>query len=201
MVDRSKGEILEKVILLLNFLRCFPHFIMFRCHRNRTLFQADTQLWLLKLGIRYGLKTGFIYLLSFHREFRNLFYARIGSSRYFLNIFCPKLSSLYIGTTNIGEGLFIKYGIATAIGARSIGKNCVISQQVTIGEKVTGQSPVILDNVTIQAGAIIIGNIVIGNNSIIGANATVFKDVPDNCIVYPAVSRVMNLNIFKKSDS
>ena len=142
---------------------------------------------------------GFIYLLSFHREFRNLFYARIGLTRYVLNLFCRKLPTLFIGTTNLGEGLFIRYGISTAIGAESIGKNCSIYQQVTIGAIVTGQNPTILDNVTIEPGAIIIGKITIGNNSTIGANATVLKDVPDNCTIYPAAPRVMNLNTFYKS--
>jgi len=193
------SNLLKNVILYLNFIRCFPHLIIFHCHKNRLLFKADTRLWLQKFGINYGLSTGFIYLLSFYREFRNLFYARIGFSRYFLNLFCRKLPTLFIGTKDIGEGLFIQYGVSTAIGAKSIGKNCIISQQVTIGEVVPGQNPTILDNVTIQPGAIIIGKIKIGNNSIIGANSTVFYDVPDNCTVYPASSRIMNINISKSS--
>ncbi len=51
--------------------------------------------------------------------------------------------------------------------------------------------PTILDNVTIYAGAIVIGNITVGNNSVIGANATVFKNVPDNCTVLPGTSKIM----------
>ena len=44
-------------------------------------------------------------------------------------------------------------------------------------------APVIGDNVFIGTGAKIIGNITIGNNVLIGANAVVTKDVPDNCTV------------------
>ena len=43
--------------------------------------------------------------------------------------------------------------------------------------------PIIGDNVEICAGARILGPVRIGNNVIIGANAVVVKDVPDNCIV------------------
>ncbi len=174
---------------------------MFHLHRNKSLIQADTRTWLKKLGLNYAISAGFIYLLSFHREFRNLFYARIGFSRYILNLFCSKLPTLFIGTKEIGEGLFIQYGISTAIGAKSIGKNCVIGQQVTIGATITEQTPVLLDNIVVSPGAIIIGNITIGNNSVIGANATVYRDVPDNCKVYPAESRVMRFNQVEDSEN
>jgi serine O-acetyltransferase len=54
--------------------------------------------------------------------------------------------------------------------------------------------PTIMDNVTIYAGAVVLGDITIGNNSVIGANATVFQDVPDNSTVIPAASRIMKWN-------
>jgi len=41
-------------------------------------------------------------------------------------------------------------------------------------------TPTIQDNVTIYAGAVIIGKVTIGTNSIIGANSVVLKDVPTN---------------------
>lgn len=80
-------------------------------------------------------------------------------------------------------------GIVIAKNA-TLGNNCVIYQNVTIGAKSRelarlgkSQFPVIGDNVTIYAGACIIGGIKIGNNVTIGANAVVVKDVPDNAIV------------------
>lgn len=73
-------------------------------------------------------------------------------------------------------------------GGSTIGKNCVIFQQVTIGSNTLKGSPgygapVIGDNCYIGAGAKIIGNVKIGNNCRIGANAVVVKDVPDNTVV------------------
>ncbi|MER2295049.1 MAG: serine acetyltransferase [Desemzia incerta] len=64
-----------------------------------------------------------------------------------------------------------------------IGKNCTIHQQVTIGNAVEGgEAPIIGDNCYIGAGAKIIGEIIIGSNVTVGANAVVTKDIPDNCV-------------------
>ena len=73
-------------------------------------------------------------------------------------------------------------------GGATLGENCVIFQQVTIGsdslaDSKKAGSPTIGNNCYIGAGAKIIGNIVVGDNCRIGANAVVYKDVPDNCTV------------------
>ena len=69
-----------------------------------------------------------------------------------------------------------------------IGKNCMIFQNVTIGQgkysaKYKTNVPVIGDNVTIYANSVIIGGIVIGNNAVIAAGSIVFKDVEANTTV------------------
>lgn len=61
-----------------------------------------------------------------------------------------------------------------------------ISQQVTIGVSGQGEKrgcPVIGDNVYLASGAKLFGKIKIGNNVKIGANAVIYKDIPDNAIV------------------
>jgi len=63
-----------------------------------------------------------------------------------------------------------------------IGKNCYISQGITIGIS-KGKVPVIGDNVYLGAGAKVIGGVRVGNNVSIGANCVVTKDVPDNTVV------------------
>ena len=70
----------------------------------------------------------------------------------------------------------------------TIGKNCVIFHQVTIGVNTMVDSrgvgaPVIGDRVFIGVGAKIIGGIRIGNDVRIGANAVVTRDVPHNATV------------------
>jgi serine O-acetyltransferase len=49
--------------------------------------------------------------------------------------------------------------------------------------------------VYISTGAKILGQVKIGNGSIIGANAVVVKDVPDNCIVAGVPAIIIKENI------
>lgn len=74
-----------------------------------------------------------------------------------------------------------------------IGDETIIYQNVTIGRKDTSSqgAPVIGKNCIIGAGAAIIGEIVIGNNVKIGANAVVNKNVPDNCTVVGNPARII----------
>jgi serine O-acetyltransferase len=162
---------------------CLPHLLVFHLHPKRKIVHVDTKRWLEVYHQDYGLSMGFIFLMSHYPEFRNLFYYRIGSISFFLNILCRRMNTLFITTETIGEGLFIQHGFATVIAARSIGRNCWINQQVTIGFSNKDDCPVLEDNVTINAGAKVIGGIKVGKNSIVGANAVVVKNVPENCVV------------------
>ena len=81
----------------------------------------------------------------------------------------------------------------------TIGKNCNISHQVTIGRTNRGPQkgiPVIVNNVYIGPGAKVIGNIRIGNNVAIGANCVVTKDAPDNAVVVGVPGKII---LFKGS--
>lgn len=80
-------------------------------------------------------------------------------------------------------------GIVIGSGVK-IGNNCTIYQQVTLGKN-KGEFPVIGDNVTIFAGAKILGGIKIGNNAVIGANAVVLKDVPDDSVAVGVPAKVV----------
>lgn len=187
-------KILVFIKLFFQIFRCFPHLVLFYLHKNRTIIHLDTCRWLACLNENYNKPIGFLYLLGFHPEFRNLFYKRIGLLGNILNMICPKMSTLVIYTKDIGEGLFIQHGIATIIAAKSIGKNCWINQQVTIGYSYNTNSPVLLDNVAIYAGAKVFGEVTIGNNSRVGANAVVVKSVPDNCVVVGVPAYIVKRN-------
>ena len=58
-----------------------------------------------------------------------------------------------------------------------------------------GGSPVIGNHVMIGAGAVILGEVTVGDNSIIGTNAVVTKDVPARSLVVAA-----NQILKRKSD-
>lgn len=86
---------------------------------------------------------------------------------------------------DIGGGLSIPHPNGIVIHPEaSIGVNCLIHQQVTIGvSRKSNQAPVIKGHVDIGAGAKIIGAITIGEHALIGANAVVVKDVPAYAVV------------------
>ena len=68
-----------------------------------------------------------------------------------------------------------------------IGEGCHIFQNVTIGmgkynPDLKTAAPIIGNKVVIWANAVVCGGIKIGNNSVIGANSLVIKDVPPNTV-------------------
>ena len=104
----------------------------------------------------------------------------------------PRPECFFNAAEGIGPGLFIQHGRATGVMAQRIGENCFINQHVVVGYKNLGDRPPIIgNNVAIRAGAKIFGPVEIGDNSIIGANAVVFKDVPPNCTVIGVPGRTV----------
>lgn len=83
----------------------------------------------------------------------------------------------------IGGGLVLKHPGGVVIGSGAIiGRNCTLLQNVTIGEKLNDSGdhsyPIVGDEVTICAGAVVVGAVTVGDGATIGANAVVLCDVP-----------------------
>jgi serine O-acetyltransferase len=94
----------------------------------------------------------------------------------------------------IGRGLFIDHGMGVVIGETAeVGDNVTLLQGVTLGgtslrrEK---RHPTLGSNVTVGAGAAVIGAITVGDNSRIGAGSVVVRDVPANAVVVGVPGRV-----------
>jgi serine O-acetyltransferase len=94
----------------------------------------------------------------------------------------------------IGECFFIDHGMGVVIGETTIiGNSVLLYQGVTLGG--TGlqkgkRHPTLGNDIVVGAGAKILGNIMIGDNSYVGANAVVIKDVPANSTVVGVPGRV-----------
>ncbi len=185
-------ESIKKAVIISTYLiksiRLVPCLSVVLFSKNNKIIMLDSCRWteiFLETKSENKLKDllNFVYLLIRLPEFRSLVYHRLGFAGYVLKYIYPPLSSLYIYTQDIGEGLYIQHGFATGIGAEKIGKNCWINQQVSIGYKGKYDCPILGDNVMVCAGAKILGKVKVGDNSIIGANAVVVKDVPPNCTV------------------
>ena len=81
-------------------------------------------------------------------------------------------------------------GLGVVINPNAVvGNNVTIHQNVTIGGRNGSGCPIIRDNVSIGAGAVLLGDITIGDGAEIGANAVVINDVPEDTIAVgvPAV--------------
>jgi len=87
----------------------------------------------------------------------------------------------------IGQGLFIDHGAGVVIGETAeIGDDVTLYQGVTLGGTgfATGKRhPTLEDNVTVGAGAKLLGAIQVGHGAKIGANSVVIHDVPPNTTV------------------
>ncbi|ANY67027.1 serine O-acetyltransferase [Paenibacillus sp. BIHB 4019] len=98
----------------------------------------------------------------------------------------------------IGERLFIDHGMGIVIGETcEIGNDVVIYQGVTLGG--TGKEkgkrhPTIGNNVVIGSGSKVLGSFKIGDNSNVGSNAVVLREVPPNCTVVGNPGRVVKRN-------
>jgi len=84
-----------------------------------------------------------------------------------------------------GPGLaLVHYGTIVISENCKIGKNCRIHAGVNIGANAGGSGAAVIgDNCYIGPGAKLIGEINIGSGSVIGANAVVTRDVPQNVTV------------------
>jgi len=136
-----------------------------------------------------------LHAIVLHRISRPLFKLRIPLLPRFFSQLARFLTGIEIHPgAQIDEGLFIDHGMGVVIGETAVvGKNVTLYQGVTLGG--TGKEkgkrhPNIGDNVVIGTGAKILGNITVGDNSYIGANAVVVKDVPPNSTVVGVPGRI-----------
>ena len=103
----------------------------------------------------------------------------------------------------IGKRLFIDHGMCVVIGETAeVGNDVLMYHNVTLGG--TGnhhgkRHPTIKNNVILSSGSKILGPITIGENSKIGANAVVLKDVPDNATAVGIPAKVVKINNEKVS--
>ena len=97
----------------------------------------------------------------------------------------------------IGRNFFIDHGMGTVIGETcEIGDNVTLFQGVTLGG--TGKEkgkrhPTLKDHVVVATGAKVLGNIVVGEHSKIGANAVVITSVPPYSTAVGVPARVVTL--------
>ena len=134
----------------------------------------------------------FVFLMTEYPPFRNVIYYRLkqyGRGTFYRLLLSPQHDIYLACAGTIGGGFYISHGYGTTINVQSIGKNFHIYQGVTLGLK-NGGVPTVGDNVTVYAGAKILGDVSIGDNAEIGANAVVISDVPADSVAVGVPARV-----------
>lgn len=191
----------KHMITALSSVRLAPLIVLMFLSPNRGMIWADMDQFVARVDLTawggaplqarnsFQRVLQFVAFMTWITEFRNVFYFRTGKPGILLSILCRPMVSLHIESKmKVGPGFFVMHGDGTFVNAQRIGENCRIWQQVTIGIEGT-DSPTIGNNVTIYAGAKVVGKVSVGDNVTIAANSLVIKDVPSNVTVIgvPAV--------------
>lgn len=100
----------------------------------------------------------------------------------------------------IGRNFFIDHGMGVVIGETTVIKdNVLVYQGVTLGgtgKELGKRHPTVEDNVTIGAGAKVLGNITIGANSNIGAGSVVIDNVPEYSTVVGVPGKIVQQKVY-----
>lgn len=96
----------------------------------------------------------------------------------------------------VGSNFRLAHTVGTVIGDGAIiGDNVTIYQNVTLGSKLYDKElkyPTLGNGVSIYPGSIIIGDIKVGDNAVIGANSVVLRDVPSGAVVAGSPAKIVN---------
>jgi serine O-acetyltransferase len=149
----------------------------------------------------------FLRLLA-NRGFHSLFCYRIahkvaGTPLSFIGIILTRLCQIFYGIdidpkATIAGGVVIYHGMGLVIGRGVvIESNVTLFHGVTLGIKWSGRGggyPHVESGVIIGTGAVLLGPIRIGANSIIGANTVITHDIPPSSMVRVAPYKITPMN-------
>ena len=131
----------------------------------------------------------------FHRIANFFYLAKFDLIARFISQFSRFLTGIEIHPgAKIGKNLFIDHGMGVVIGETSeVGNNVTIYHMATLGgiapsinsnnQRQVKRHPTLSDCVVVGSGAQILGPVMIGANTKVGANAVVTKDVPENAVM------------------
>lgn len=100
--------------------------------------------------------------------------------------------------------LVLRHPVGVIIGEGvKIGKHVTIFQNVTLGRSDTHipAYPAIGSNTIIYAGAVVLGDITIGNNCVVAANAVVTKNIPDDSIAVGVPAKILKKDKLEVSEN
>ena len=101
---------------------------------------------------------------------------------------------------HIGPGLYIPHGGYIVVGAGRVGRNCNLYQGVTLGlssdtldsPDFKPSLPTLGDGVWVFPGAVIVGDVTVGDDAAVSANSLVVRDVPPGGVVMGVPARLVS---------
>ena len=139
-----------------------------------------------------------VHALSWHRVARFFYKIKLKLIARMLSQFARFLTGIEIHpAAKIEGGVFIDHGTGVVIGETAeVHKGTVIYQGVTLGG--TGKEhgkrhPTIMENVTLSAGAKVLGGFTVGKGAKIGAGAVVLREVPPYATVVGVPGRIVRI--------
>ena len=99
-------------------------------------------------------------------------------------------------TVKLGRRVRIWHHGGMVLHAKSIGDDVHIRQNTTFGvarRDRLHELPTIEDRVDIGCGAVVLGEITVGHDAVIGANAVVLKDVPPRAVAVGVPAKVVRI--------
>jgi serine O-acetyltransferase len=109
-------------------------------------------------------------------------------------IFYPGAPGLLIGNGEIGPGLYIEHGYSSVLAAERIGRDCWINQNVTLASNRVKGACTLGDRVYIRPGVVVLGGTHVGDDTEVGANSVVTRDLPPGKVAVGAPARVIREN-------
>ena len=178
-----------------------------RADLHRYTFSAELEHGI--AGPRVSLRAWFISQgLWASTAYRFLHYSRyrlhsrvLSGASFLLYLVVTQLTGIYIDSrAHVGPGLRIPHGGYIVIGPLRVGRHCDVFQGVTLGRgmsTVEGRSsaasfPVIGNRVWIGPGAVVAGEFNVGNDSSVGANSLVAREVPPRGVVLGVPARLLS---------
>ena len=146
-----------------------------------------------------------VHALSWHRVAHFFYKIKFKLLARMISQFARFLTGIEIHpAAKIEGGVFIDHGTGVVIGETAeVHKGTVIYQGVTLGG--TGKDhgkrhPTIMENVTLSAGAKVLGGFTVGKGAKIGAGAVVLKEVPPYATVVGVPGRIVRIRPPQESD-
>lgn len=186
-------NLLRRVMRGVSYARLVPLLVFLGRSPRRSMIEADLKRWIRVRHLHMSPRRATRLLLATVPEFRSLVYWRLGLPGRLLEPIFPGVRSLhlYMDPALVGPGFYIQHGDASYVRCEKIGENAWVNQGVTLGFTNDDDCPTLGDNVTINAGAKVLGRVHIGDGVRVGANAVVLRDVPAGSLVAPPTARVI----------